>query len=246
MPMVQFDYTYDLPNELCVDHTFTNGNTRTATYDGPDKLFFIVNNETGREELGPITEIEKDDGRPVPDDCRYVEIDCTEHPLLCQLRAPVIDEEEEDHTGETMPTGAVEIEGYSKFTYQTPVLPYQFLDGNAIVFNADNTYTIPVKEPRDTVMGIDVDRDLTWADVRLKRDNFLKNSDSEITDDMPASLKAEWQNYRQRLRDWPSVMSNAGVPPLFAYYMEPIQVGADENGNVIPKIGTGDDEAVLM
>ena len=36
----------------------------------------IVNNATGKEELDPITEIEKNDGRPVPDDCRYVEIDC--------------------------------------------------------------------------------------------------------------------------------------------------------------------------
>ena len=102
--MVQFEYTYDIPNELCVDHTFTDGKTRTATYDGPDKLFFIVNNATGKEELGPITEIEKNDGRPVPDDCRYVEIDCIKNPVLCQLRGPIIDEMEEDHTGEATPT----------------------------------------------------------------------------------------------------------------------------------------------
>ena len=44
---------------------FTDGNTRTTTYDGSDKLFPIVD-ENGREELGPVTEIEKNDGRPVP------------------------------------------------------------------------------------------------------------------------------------------------------------------------------------
>ena len=26
-PMVQFEYTYDITNELCVDHTFTDGKT---------------------------------------------------------------------------------------------------------------------------------------------------------------------------------------------------------------------------
>ena len=53
MPMVQFQFTYDIPNELCVDRPgFTDGNTRTTTYDGSDKLFLIVD-ENGREELGP-------------------------------------------------------------------------------------------------------------------------------------------------------------------------------------------------
>ncbi len=235
MPMVQFEYTYDIPNELCVDHTFTDGKTRTATYDGPDKLFFIVNNATGKEELGPITEIEKNDGRPVPEDCRYVEIDCIKNPVLCQLRGPIIDEMEEDHTGEATPTGAKDITGYAKFTYQTPVLPYQFIDREKITFAEDGTPTLPTREPRDTVMGIDVERDLTWDDVRAKRDSLLKNSDAEIVDDMPADLKNAWKDYRQRLRDWPNTMQSNGIPPLFAYYMEPIQVGADpETGMIDP------------
>lgn len=227
MPMIQFNYTYNVPNELCVDHTFTDGNTRTAQYDGPDKLFFIVNNTTNREELGPITEIEKNDGRPIPPDCRYVEIDCTEYPELCQLRGPVIDEMEEDHTGEATPTGATAITGYAPFTYQTPVLPYQFLHDDQVTFDADGVPTIPIKEPRDYIMGTDIGRDITWDDVRAKRNQFLKNSDSEITDDMPAALRTEWETYRQRLRDWPTVMQNANVPPIMAYNMEPIQVGAD-------------------
>lgn len=240
--MIQFNYTYNVPNELCVDHTFTDGNTRTAQYDGPDKLFFIVNNATNREELGPITEIEKNDGRPIPDGCRYVEIDCTEHPELCQLRGPIIDEMEEDHTGEATPTGSTKITGYAGFTYQTPVLPYQFLHDDAVTFAEDGTPTIPIKEPRDYIMGVDVGRDITWDDVRAKRNQFLKNSDSEITDDMPAALRTEWETYRQRLRDWPTVMQNANVPPIMAYYMEPIQVGADpETGMVNP-----DSDSIVM
>ena len=84
-------------------------------------------------------------------------------------------------------------------------------------------------------MGIDVERDLTWDDVRAKRDSLLKNSDAEIVDDMPTDLKNAWKDYRQRLRDWPNTMQSNGSPPLFAYYMEPIQVGADpETGMVDP------------
>ena len=149
---------------------------------------------------------------------------------------------EEDHTGETAPTGATKIAGYAPFTYQTPVLPYQFLDSEAVTFDADGVPTIPIREPRDTVMGIDVNRDLTWDDLRAKRNQFLKNSDSEITDDMPTDLRNQWLDYRQRLRDWPTVMQNAGVPPLFAYYMEPIQVGADpETGMIDP-----DSDSIVM
>ena len=59
--------------------------------------FSPIVDENGREELGPVTEIEKNDGRPVPDNCRYVEIDCIDNPVLClNLEDPIIDEEEED------------------------------------------------------------------------------------------------------------------------------------------------------
>ena len=167
---------------------------------------------------------------------------CTEHPELCQLRGPVVDEMEEDHTGEATPTGATKITGYAGFTYQTPVLPYQFLHDDQVTFAEDGTPTIPVKEPRDYIMGVDVGRDITWDDVRAKRNQFLKNSDSEITDDMPAALRTEWETYRQRLRDWPTVMQNANVPPIMAYYMEPIQVGADpETGMIDP-----DSDSIVM
>jgi hypothetical protein len=233
MSMIQFNYTYNVPNELCVDHTFTDGKTRTAQYDGPDKLFFIVNNTTGREELGPVTEIEKRDGRPVPDGCRYVEIDATEYPELCQLRGPILDEMEEDHTGSATPSGVTHVTGYAPFTYQTPILPYQFLHDELVTFAEDGTPTIPVKEPRDFIMGTDIGRDITWDDVRAKRNQFLKNSDSEVTDDMPSVLRNQWLDYRQRLRDWPAAMQAAGNSPIMAYNMETIQVGANPTTGMI-------------
>lgn len=237
MPMLQFDFTYNVPNELGVDHTFTDGNTRTTTYDGPDKLWFIVENDTGREHIGPITTVEKNDGRPVPEGCRYVEIDAIDHPLLCQLRGPIVDEEEEDHTGAARPSTVTKVAGYQDFTLQTPVLPYQVYNPLNVTFNSDGTYTLPVRTPEELVTGIDGHEGLTYADLRLKRDALLKNSDSEITDDMPAALKTEWQNYRTRLRDWPSAMENANNPALFAYYMEPRMPGLDNDDDIMPTPG---------
>ena len=45
MAMVEFTWTMPIPNEFMVDHTFTDGKTVQKVYDGPDKLFLIINNE---------------------------------------------------------------------------------------------------------------------------------------------------------------------------------------------------------
>ena len=50
MAMVEFTWTMNLPNEFMVDHTFTDGKTCQKVYDGPDKLYMIINNETGKQE----------------------------------------------------------------------------------------------------------------------------------------------------------------------------------------------------
>jgi hypothetical protein len=221
MAMISVDYEYSLPNEYCVDHEFTKGLKRTATYDGPDKLFLIINNETGREEVGPITELEKADGRPLPAGCRYVEIDCIANPLICQLRGPIIDEAEEDHTGATMPPGVIEIEGYAPFEYQTPLLPRNIWDSTSLHCDENDNVTFRVKTPTEAIMGVE-GRLPTYDDVRAKRAQLMKNSDSELVEDMPDDMKALWKDYRQRLRDWPNVMEEAGIPAEFAYNMEPI------------------------
>lgn len=226
MAMISIDYEYSLPNEYCVDHSFSKGLKRTATYDGPDKIFLIIEEATGREHCGPITELEKADGRPLPLGCKYVEVDCIENPLVGQLRGPVIDEAEEDHTSAERPTGVVEIPGYRVFEYQTPLLPKNIWDPLSLQVQEDGTITFRVRTPVEVVMGID-GREPTWDDVRAKRKQLIKNSDSEIVDDMPEDMRTKWLDYRQRLRDWPNVMEAAGVPPMFAYCMEPIDPASE-------------------
>ena len=43
--MIQFNYTYNVPNELCVDHTFTDGNTTIETARVFFKTSFFDNGE---------------------------------------------------------------------------------------------------------------------------------------------------------------------------------------------------------
>lgn len=221
MPLIEVDYEFKLPNEYMVDHGQDQGKTRTATYDGPDKLYLIVDNETGKEAMGPITAEEKADGRPVPQGCRYVEIDCVENPLLCQLRGPVIDEAEEDYTEEVFHPQSPEIAGYDRLSYQLPLQPSDIYDKHNITVNQDNTIDIPVRSVTDVFLGEDVGDLPDWNFVRKHRDMMLKNSDSELADDMPESLKAEWRAYRQLLRDLPTVMQANSVPPYVAMFMFP-------------------------
>lgn len=235
MAMVEFEWTLNLPNEYMVDHSFTDGHTRTCVYDGPDKLYLIINNDTGKEEMGPITELEKADERPVPINCRYVEVDCISNPLICQLRGPILDEMEEDYDSFTHPQGGKDIDGYRSFTYQTPLRPLDVYDPDTIHVDSDDNITIQARTIPWAVMG-GGDRVPDWNDVRAKRKQLIKNSDSEVTDDMPQELKDMWADYRQRLRDWPNVMEAAGVPAWIAYNMEPIDPASLEDpdsGDVI-------------
>jgi hypothetical protein len=237
MAMVEFEWTCNLPNEYMIDHSFTDGKTRTCVYDGPDKLFLIVENDTGKEHTGPITALEKADGRPLPKDCRYVEVDCISNPLVCELRGPVLDEADEEYTDAVHPPGGVDIPGYNTFTYQIPLRPSDIYDPETLRVDSEDNITIQARTIPWAVMGTG-DRLPTWDDVRAKRKQLLKNSDSEMTDDMPQDLRNKWLDYRQRLRDWPNIMESNGVPAWIAYNMEPIDPASEE--------GPDDQDAIVM
>jgi hypothetical protein len=228
MAMVEFEWTMKLPNEYMVDHSFTDGHTRTCVYDGPDKLYLIIENDTGKEHLGPVTELEKADGRPVPKGCRYVEVDCISNPLICELKGPILDEMDEDYTSFTHPPGGMDMEGHNTFTYQTPLRPLDVYEPDSIHVDEDDNITVQARTIPWAVMGSG-DRLPDWDDVRAKRMQLLSNSDSEVVDDMPTDLKAKWLDYRQRLRDWPATMQDAGIPAWIAYNMEPIDPASEED-----------------
>lgn len=217
--MISVEYEYNLPNSFMADHSFSEGKTRTTTYDGPDKIYLIIENDTGLEHCGPITAQEKADGRPLPLDCHYHEVDCIENPLFCQLRAPVIDEAEEDHTHTVIHPLCVPVEGYPTFTYQEPLLPRNIYDKfNTRKDLETDELIIPVYTVHHSIFGREGELP-DWDAVRRKRDTLLHATDSRISPDMPQSLKDQWLDYRQKLRDLPDAL--AANPPWIAIRMMP-------------------------
>tara|TARA_A100001234_G_scaffold201476_1_gene194193 strand:+ start:2511 stop:3200 length:690 start_codon:yes stop_codon:yes gene_type:complete len=215
---IRVEYDLALPNSFLVDHDTTDGNTRTAVYDGPDKIYLQIGAD-GREVAGPLTEDDILDGRPMPADCvDWLEVDCATNPLVCQLRGPVVDELEEEYTGETVHPGSPDIDGYPQFSYGTPIMPNDLYNKESLrVVDGEITidrYTVPQKL-------LDRDEELTWEEIRQKRNEALSNTDSKAADDMPAALLQEWKTYRQKLRDFPATMEAAGVTPSVAFYMFP-------------------------
>ena len=228
---IRVEYDLALPNSFLVDHGTSDGNTRTAVYDGPDKIYLQIGAD-GREVAGPLTEDDIADGRPMPGDCvDWYEVDCATNPLICQLRGPVIDELEEEYTGETVHPQSPEIEGYPQFSYSTPIMPGDIYDKMSVrVVDGE------LEVDRWTVEKKLVDRDTayTWDDIRAKRNMTLEQCDMRTSTDMPSELLEEWKVYRQRLRDLPSVLEAAGVTPMVAYYMfpEPPQGANPVNGAI--------------
>lgn len=219
MPMVSVEYEYNLPNSFMEDHSFSEGKTRTTTYDGPDKIYLIVEDDTGLEHMGPITAEEKADGRPLPLGCHYVEVDCIENPLFCQLRAPIIDEAEEDHTDVVMHPLTADVPGYPTYTYQEPLLPRNIYDKWNTRVNPDGSLHIPVYTVVESLFGGSLKELPDWDYVRRKREYDLQASDARVSPDMPQSLKDAWANYRQLLRDLPEALKD--VPPWIAVKMFP-------------------------
>ena len=225
MPYINVEYDYNLPNEYLVDHNQDQGNTRTTEYDGPDKIYLIINNETGKEEFGPVTAEDLADGRPLPMGCRYVEVDCTENPLICQLRAPVIDEHEETYTGESGHRLAPDVEGYFPFRYPTPLLPSDVYDKLQVTVTSDDVVTLHVKTVNECLFGKDRP-DMTWDDVKKQRNYVLKGTDGITSTDMPQQMITAWNDYRQLLRDIPTNLAH--IHPNFVMRMFPDNPHASE------------------
>jgi hypothetical protein len=218
MPMISMTYELPLPNEFLVDHSQSEGKTRTCTYDGPDKIYLYIG-EDGLENHGPVTAEDLADGRPLPADATLFEIDCTTYPLICQLRGPVVPHTQETRSPEHVPhPQSPVIEGYPQFKYSLPLFPEDIY----------NRYSVKIIDGQPTLQVwtaiqklLDRDDPMTWDDIRDHRNKMLSNSDSQIAEDMPEDVKDVWKAYRQKLRDLPTVMQANNVPPSIAYYMFP-------------------------
>jgi hypothetical protein len=144
---------------------------------------------------------EKEDGANVPTPLHQykVEIDCASNPLLCTIIGAdqVRDYNLLDQYEEVMPDGT---------TYSRPMTPppdhtYELMEITYDPATDSFVQPYPWKKPH-----------MSWELMRLWRNNQLTATDHQgAVTDMPAGLKAKWDEYRQALRDMPQTYGATNV-----------------------------------
>ena len=231
MAHVQKTVTFDLPDEFEMDGigagsdpsspvTTALGKTSTQDYDGPETLIlWIVKEDAFKEDgktlsqgcpwdgsasrIGTIEDSwDKDNytDMPVPANCRVEELhaDSDENMIKIGILHSGFDPEPklyEVRVGPSADHNAI---------VRDPSNPQFIYSENDIV--AD--YTKPLVFRGDSVLlqkGEETNRYHVPDDsmIRGLRNSRLNASDGKVADDMPAALKKEWEDYRQKLRDIP-------------------------------------------
>ena len=198
---VTTDLTYVCPDDF-YSQSVANGDTATASYTGPDRLWVFVDNATTNIELPAYSE--RDDGATIPVrlGCTKVEItsDTQQGLTLLALIEPgnLADPTGHAVVNETLPDGSVH-------STTSPIALRSAYSIRTVTY-VDGTWTIPLQTS-----------DKTWDDIINARDGMLTSSDGRIAPDMPAALKQQWVDYRAALRNFPSTMGRGTADEVPAW-----------------------------
>lgn len=188
-------FTYKLADAY-LHQTGSLNKTGTWTYTGPDKLWIFVNNETNKIN-SRFHYTERDNGAEVPTDpgMTKVLVDANLDPLLASLLHNEVDYSTLERAYEDLPDG-------SQYWTPTPIPPDHTYELADIEYDTETGYfkqPYPWKKPH-----------MSWEELKNVRNMMLKTSDTKMrmaNDDK----KAEWEEYRQKLRDLPAVFE--GIDP---------------------------------
>jgi hypothetical protein len=182
--------TYSIPDEIYSTET-TLGKTSTQMYNGPSEIVLWVDKTTGYVEDTWAPEEEPD------------------YPLAMNLRREILRADTDENTIKiALLYGGLE----PPKIYEVAVGPAD--QPNAIITDPSDIRMVfnDVNLPADYTAPLQFatyDRDRSW-DGFLKevRNSMLSESDGRIAEDMPESIKAQWRDYRQKLRDMPENWGN--------------------------------------
>lgn len=187
--IIEKSFTYNMPDDYLKETTELN-KTGSWIYKGPDKIWVFVVKETLKLTGGFITEAEDGEVYPTPLDQLKILVDCNENPLLATLVGAdeVKDYSQLENHKETLLDGSV----YIRPLNSPPDHTYEMTE---IVYDTDLEDFVtpyPWKKPH-----------VTWDDIRTWRNRLLIAADQKTPSDMPASLVAQWEEYRETLRNLP-------------------------------------------
>lgn len=183
-------FTYNVPNAIYSTDD-SEGNTGTAEYTGPDRIWVFVDENTGAFSriTPPLTAREDGADVPTPFGHKKVQVVAADDPFIISLiLGSNVQTLNQTTVNENLPDG-------STISYNgTPTID-QAYDLSQLTYDLDaNTWNTPSYQTSP----------ITWDDVINARNGALTASDGKIAPDQPDSVKQPWINYRQALRDIPS------------------------------------------
>jgi hypothetical protein len=184
--------TYKCPDEEYVSTDALN-KTATVTYTGPDRLWVIVDEDSNKISLPAYTTRDDGDSVPVPPGMYKVELSAENHSDLIIMSLI-------DKSRMSEPEGIVDVEeplpDGTVYLKTDPLHLTTVHNLSDVTYDVNSkTWTLPYRQA-----------DITWDDVINARNGLLTASDGRIAPDMPESLKNKWIEFRQKLRDIPTVL----------------------------------------
>ena len=88
--------------------------------------------------------------------------------------------------------------------------------------DVENVIQTMISSVNEVILGEANDDYFTVEDIRDRRNADLESSDGAISSDMPTAMVEAWTSYRQKLRDWPALVTSNGIPAAVAAKMSPI------------------------
>jgi hypothetical protein len=201
MSDIRIQFSYDT-----TDDQYSQSNelkkTATAEYVGPAVQYWEIDVETNRWTGSTLSKEVHDDFNERLDDGRYsVEIDCEKNPLMCSLAAvrfvSVVDQTEISE----------EIPESQPYVRDDPPAPDHTYERTEIFYDPEKKEFLPLRWKFPFV---------TWEKAIAIRDNALRNSDRQLSEDLPEGLKNSVLEYRQYLRDLTKVYGAAWIVTLTA------------------------------
>ena len=93
----------------------------------------------------------------------------------------------------------------------------------------DGVPTARMMSVNEVILGDANDDWFSVEDIRDTRNTMLANSDGQISSDMPTAMVETWTSYRQKLRDWPSLVTSNNIPPAVAAMMAPVHPDSESS-----------------
>lgn len=202
MTIIRKQFNYPKPDEYLgqVNNEQLEG---SHVYEGPETMWVFIDNATNR--ICPAGYMDEEDGMDYnpPEGQRKVLVDCEVNPIICSLMEQDHDDSEHEVMTETLPNGVE----YTTYVNPPPDHTYEKFD---IECNSNNEFIKVASSTRGGVPHYPWKQPhVKWPHLRRHRTSLLAWTDDKTNSDMPASLLAEWNEYRQALRDIPVVYGDS-------------------------------------